>query len=95
MIDTRVWMYRDGEAVCFASRKAVPEGEGWRETPAGEPARNPQSPAHNNSPQTRKPDSLETLRSRAATLGIRFHRNTGAAKLMQLIEEGEKHGAQS
>lgn len=43
--DTRVMMYRAGEARVFASPEAVPAGEGWQDTPvAAEAEAAPEAP---------------------------------------------------
>lgn len=106
MIDTRVWMYREGEAVCFASLKTVPLGEGWTDRPV------PQSDDRTTVALSYDPNkhlpwlgarlSLDDLRGQAKALGIQFHRNAGIRKLTQLINEsqatgrtGDKHGTQS
>lgn len=94
MIDTRVWMYRDGEAVCFASLQAVPKGKGWSDVPSQMTAACPDQPRPAQ-PRPNEAELLLRLRSRASALGIRFHRNAGIQKLTQLIEDGEKHGPQS
>lgn len=101
MIDTRVWMYRDGEAVCFAGPEAVPNGEGWSDRPV--PVKTTSSAtgfregSGDPSPAEHLPeeDRLEGLRTRATALGIRYRRNAGIRKLTQLIEEEENHGPQS
>lgn len=100
MIDTRVWMYRDGEAVCFAGLEIVPKGQGWTDRPVTGTA----SPATASRERTgdfpvaehpAEENRLQYLRTRATALGIRFRRNAGVAKLTQLIEEVENHGTQS
>lgn len=47
--DTRVWMYRIGEARVFASPADVPQGEGWQDTPPSPD----QKPAEKPEPKTR------------------------------------------
>lgn len=37
-MDTRVYMYRKGEAKIFASPEEVPAGEGWQDTPVPDDA---------------------------------------------------------
>lgn len=39
--DTRVWMYREGEARLFNSPEEIPEGEGWVDHPDKSPKRTP------------------------------------------------------
>lgn len=101
MIDTRVWMYRDGEAVCFAGPQAVPNGEGWSDRPVpnkGKASETGQGENTGDPARTEhlaKQDLLQSLKTRATALGIRYRGNTGARKLTQLIREKENHGPQS
>lgn len=101
MIDTRVWMYRGGEAVCFASPNAVPSGQGWSDRPGSDIAKTSEvGRAENAAGPARaehlaKQDLLQSLKARAAALGIRYRGNTGVRKLKQLIREKENHGPQS
>jgi len=101
MIDTRVWMYRDGEAVCFASPKAVPNGKGWSDRPAPDTVkasgagRRENNAAPATAEHLTKQDLLQSLKARATALGIRYRGNIGARKLTQLIREKENHGPQS
>lgn len=81
MIDTRVWMYRAGEARCFPSPDAVPAGKGWADRPGA-------------SPPAERPEEfpLEALRARALALGVSFRVNTSAKTLSRRIAEAERHG---
>lgn len=84
MTDTRIWMYRDGEAKCFASQDDVPEGAGWTDVPG---------PSKAGAMRVVAPaQTLEALRSRAAQLGIAFSRNAGSRRLAKLIAEVEADG---
>lgn len=106
MTDTRVWMYREGEAVCFASLKTVPHGEGWTDHPVPQSGDQAAITLLNGSnkrlPCLGERPSLDDLRGLAKALDIQFHRNAGVRKLTQLINEsratgrtGDKYGTQS
>lgn len=84
MTDRRIWMYRDGEAMCFASPDDVPAEEGWTDAPgqSGKDAATIAAPVQ----------TLQALRSRAAQLGIVFPRNAGSRRLAKLIAEVEADG---
>lgn len=84
MTDTRIWMYRDGEAMCFASPEDVPADEGWADVPGQSGTENPTILAPSQ--------TLEALRSRAAQLGIVIPRNAGSRRLAKLIAEVEADG---
>jgi len=102
MNDTRVWMYRDGEARCFADRNAVPPDEGWTDSPVrdGGPSatdalggRISGAARSRTASQGNSGPTLDALRARAAALGIAHHPNAGLRKLTRLIKEAEDHGA--
>lgn len=106
MTDTRVWMYREGEAVCFASLKTVPQGEGWADHPVPQSGDQTAITLHSGSnerlPGLGERPSLDDLRGLAKALDIQFHRNAGVRKLTQLINvsqatgrTGDNHGTQS
>lgn len=88
--DTRLWMYRKGEARLFGHPKDVPEGEDWLRFPqAGEASTEPE-------PELSSPDQLNGMSHRrlmkiAAGLGISFDPAQTKAELKQAIIEA-MHG---
>lgn len=83
MPDTRLWMYRRGEARCFASTADIPPGRGWTDSPASAGTREP-APACGN---------LAALRRRARQLDLAVDQRTSARQLSRMIARAENDGA--
>jgi hypothetical protein len=92
--DTRLWMYRKGEARLFEHPDHVPDGEDWRRFPmidaAGAPAEAPSVSGQNSElSQEEKLDrmSRQRLMRVASDCGVRFEINWTKAQLKQAIIE--------
>jgi hypothetical protein len=96
--DTRLWMYRNGEACLFEHPDQVPSGEGWRRFPchntmeeaAPRPGIAPGHPGSNGELTAReKLDRMprQRLMRAAADCGIRFDFSWTKAQLKQAIIE--------
>jgi hypothetical protein len=95
--DTRLWMYRNGEAWLFEHPAQVPAGEGWQRFPAPAGDSEPPSEAQPASlpPPGREPTGREKLDSMprrrlmqvAADCGIRFGSGWTKAQLKHAILE--------
>ena len=95
--DTRLWMYRKGEARLFGHPKDVPEGEDWLRFPqAGEAGGEPEPEPELSSPEQLNCEQLNGMSHRrllriAAGLGIPFDPARTKAELKQAIIEA-MHG---
>ncbi len=97
MADSRLWMYRNGEARLFEHPDHVPEGQGWQRFPSPEPPPLPET-ARVTLPQP-GPDqeltdqekldrmSRQRLMQVAADCGIRFDFGWTKAQLKHAIIE--------
>ncbi|MFZ1109473.1 MAG: hypothetical protein WAN43_14170 [Rhodomicrobium sp.] len=93
--DTRLWMYRKGEARLFEHRDHVPRDEDWQRFPVagaerGEISKAPaEAPQDNELSQEEKLDSMsrQHLMKIAADCGIRFGIAWTKARLKQAIIE--------
>ncbi len=84
--DTRLWMYRKGEARLFGHPDHVPEGENWQRFPI------PGAPGEEQVPELSRPEKLDCMsRQRlmqvAAECGVRFEMAWTKAQLKQAIIE--------
>ena len=84
--DTRLWMYRKGEARLFGHPDHVPEGEDWQRFPL------PSEDGEEERPELSRPEKLDCMsRQRlmqlAAECGILFETSWTKAELIQAIVE--------
>ncbi len=84
--DTRLWMYRKGEARLFGHPDDVPEGEDWQRLPL------PPEADEEQHPELSRPEKLDCMsRQRlmqvAADSGVRFEISWTKAQLKQAIVE--------
>ncbi len=88
--DTRLWMYRKGEARLFEHPDQVPDEEGWRRFPVDEDARPmEQNPSEDHIRVREELSSLprQRLMQVAAQRGIRFAFSWTNAQLVEAISE--------
>lgn len=92
MTDTRCWRYRHGESRIFPSPEAVPEGEGWVDSPAKVVAP-PVAPANDQiaAPEPVRSEADE-LRAEAEALGIAVDGRWGVKKLKAMIAAARMDG---
>ncbi len=84
--DTRLWMYRRGEARLFGHTDDVPEGEDWQRFPQPGEAGDEQNPELS---RTEKLDcmSRQQLKQMASDCGVRCEITWTKAQLKQAIIE--------
>ncbi len=91
--DTRLWMYRKGEARLFGHPDHVPEGEDWRRFPViAEAADIPASPTEAQDSEIVQDEELDGMSYRrlmrtAADRGVSFDASWSKAQLRQAIRE--------
>jgi hypothetical protein len=92
--DTRLWMYRKGEARLFGRPDHVPEGEDWQRFPviAEEAAEVPASAPEARDAELSQDGKLDRMSRRrlmqvAGDCGVRFDISWSKAQLKQAISE--------
>jgi hypothetical protein len=84
--DTRLWMYRKGEARLFGHPDDVPEGDGWQRFPLPPEADEEQQPGLSR-PEKLDCMSRQRLMQVASDCGVRFETSCTKAQLIQAILE--------
>ncbi len=84
--DTRLWMYRKGEARLFGHPDDVPEGEDWQRFPVATAADEEQQPELSR-PEKLDCMSRQRLMQVASDFGVRFEITWTKAQLKQAIVE--------
>jgi hypothetical protein len=84
--DTRLWMYRKGEARLFGHPDDVPEGEDWQRFPLPPEAGEEQQPALSR-PEKLDCMSRQRLMEVASDCGVRIETGWTKAQLIQAILE--------
>jgi hypothetical protein len=84
--DTRMWMYRKGEARLFGHPDDVPEGDGWQRFPL------PAAAEDEPQPELSRPDKLDCMSRRqlmqvAADCGVPCEISWSKMQLKQAIIE--------
>lgn len=95
-MDTRVFMYRKGEAKLFASPAEIPAGEGWQDTPVPDDAPDAApvpapvaAPVEEPDHDTHEHLEKDALREKASALGISVDGRWSVKKLQRMIAEAE------
>lgn len=87
--DTRLWMYRKGEARLFGNVRDVPHGEGWQRFPVLDGSAAEDASPDAGAPETEALDTLSRRRllELAAECGLKVDPGWTKARLRQALGE--------